>query len=383
MARWICVLMALWLAGCASHPLVTKSEQLFDDTSFKPASERINPADALALSDEMRGYLQREMGNLLLRREPQRVLLEQLYTHNQLKLRYDTEMTRSAAQAFEARAGNCMSLVLMTAAFARELGLQVRYQSVYVDPNWGRRGDLYFTIGHINLSVGKPLVQTHGPGDAGDWLTVDFLPQRELRGQRYDVIDEPTVIAMYLNNKAAEAMADGRVDDAYWWVKAAIQQDRQLLLAYNTLGVIYQRHGLPARAEAVLRFALALEPTNVHVAGNLAQLLTSQGRAAEAAPLIALAERLQPDPPFKYFNLGREAMARGEYRQAKSLFEREIGRDPDYHEFYFWLALADLKLGDVQHAQRNLETAREKSGSRREEALYAAKLARLKADLVQ
>ncbi len=382
MARWICVLLALWLAGCASRPVVTKSEQLFDDSQFKPASERINAADALALTDDMRAYLQREMGNLLLRREPHRALLEQLYTHNQLRLRYDTEMTRSASQAFEARAGNCMSLVLMTAAFAHELGLQVRYQSVYVDPNWGRRGDLYFTIGHINLSVGRPLVQMRGFGDGGDWLTVDFLPQRELRGQRYDVIDEPTVIAMYMNNKAAEAMADGRIDDAYWWIKGAIQQDRQLLIAYNTLGVIYQRQGLTAQAETVLRFALRLEPTNVHVAGNLAQLLTSLGRAEEAKPLLAMAERLQPDPPFKYFNLGREAMARGEYRQAKSLFEREIRRDPDYHEFYFWLALADLKLGDVQRAERNLETAREKSGSRRDEALYAAKLARLKADMV-
>ena len=118
MARWMCVLMALWLAGCASHPVVTKSEQLFDDTLFKPASERINAADALALTDEMRTYLQREMGNLMLRRDPQRVLLEHLYTHNQLQLRYDTEMTRSAAQAFAVKVSASAKAAAMRASVA-------------------------------------------------------------------------------------------------------------------------------------------------------------------------------------------------------------------------------------------------------------------------
>ena len=37
------------------------------------------------------------------------------------------------AKPCEARTGNCLSLVLMTAVFARHLNLPVRYNSVYLD----------------------------------------------------------------------------------------------------------------------------------------------------------------------------------------------------------------------------------------------------------
>jgi Tfp pilus assembly protein PilF len=382
MARWVLLLVALCLSACATKPIVTRSEHLFDDGFFKPASVTIDAGDVLRLSPAMQAYLQRERGTAAYRREPHRALLDALYSHNQLQLRYDTGPTRNAAEAFDLRAGNCMSLVIMTAAFARELGLQVRYQNVVTEANWGRRGDLYFAIGHINLSLGRSQMQTRGSADSSDWLTVDFLPQRDLRGQRYDVIEEPTLIAMYMNNKAAEALSVGQLDDAYWWAKAALQQDRQLLLAYNTLGVVYQRSGHSAQAEQVLRFVMAMDPDNLQVLGNLAQLLSGQGRTAEAQPLLDKLARLQPVPPFKYFDQGREAMNQGDFRRAKQLFERELARDPDYPEFHFWLALAYLKMGDAQLAGQHLAAARDHSGSRAEEALYAAKLARLKADTV-
>jgi hypothetical protein len=41
-------------------------------------------------------------------------------------IEYDSTVTRTAAQTYAARAGNCLSLVIMTAAFAEELGLRVR-----------------------------------------------------------------------------------------------------------------------------------------------------------------------------------------------------------------------------------------------------------------
>ena len=84
----------------------------------------------VALSDAVRDYAARQMHTLLRQRGPQQGLVDALYSKGQLKLEYDSAMTRNAAQAFEARAGNCLSLVIMTAAFAKHLGLPVRYQSV-------------------------------------------------------------------------------------------------------------------------------------------------------------------------------------------------------------------------------------------------------------
>src|SRR6185369_2810723 len=147
------------------------------------------------------------------RRGLQRGLIDALYTNGQLKLRYDDEFTRNAAEAFEARAGNCMSLVVMTSAFAKRAGMPVRFQSVQIDPSWGRRGDLYVTFGHVNVSLGRALVGAPGEIGRPDWLTIDFLPSSELRGQRAEMVDEETLVAMYMNNKAAEALAANRLDD--------------------------------------------------------------------------------------------------------------------------------------------------------------------------
>ena len=43
------------------------------------------------------------------------------------------------------------------------------------------------------------------------------------------------------------------------------------------------------------------------------------------------------------------------------LFSREIARDPYYHEFHFWLALAYLRLGDNAEARVELALASETS----------------------
>lgn len=378
MSRWIVLALACWLAGCASGPGIGAAEPLFTDAAFNAPSEPIDASQAMAASPAMREFAQRELAGLMGQREPQRALLRALYADNQLRLRYDNALTRNAAEAFEARAGNCMSLVMMTAALARELGLPVRFQSVRTLPTWGRQGDIVFSIGHINLAVGRPLIRQDRTGDGAGWTTVDFLPQQDLGQQRHTVVGEDTVIAMYMNNKAAEALAAGRVDDAYWWARAALRQDRQLLIAYNTLGVVYQRRGLPERAEQALRYAHALQPDDAHALGNLTLLLEAQGRSEEARPLRQALLRLQPEAPFADFEQGRRAMAQGDYRLAKRLFERELRRDPDYHEFHFWLALAHLKLGEIEPARQHLVSARDQGTTLDQQALYAAKLARLK-----
>jgi len=83
-----------------------------------------------AVSPEMRHYLHTEIAPHLHREGPLQGLFDALYSKRQLKLEYDSAMTRNAAQAFAARSGNCLSLVIMTAAFANEMGLPVQFQSV-------------------------------------------------------------------------------------------------------------------------------------------------------------------------------------------------------------------------------------------------------------
>jgi Flp pilus assembly protein TadD len=310
---------------------------------------------------------------------PQQGLIDALYSKNQLKIEYDSAKTRNAAQTFAERAGNCLSLMIMTAALAKELRLTVHYQSVLVDEVWSRSGGLYFAIGHVNLIVGTKYHDIRSRIDDNAYLTIDFLPLGETRGQRSWSIDENTVIAMYMNNRAAEVLARGQVDEAYWWAREAIRQDPAFLSSYNTLGVVYRRHGNLPEAERALAHAFSREPDNLQVMSNLATVLGDQGRVAEAKTLLAKLEQKRPFPPYHYFNQGVAAMQAGDFRAARDMFSKEVGRDAYNHEFHFWLAAAYAKLGDNEQARRHLATAMEFSNTRQERDLYASKLDRISA----
>jgi tetratricopeptide (TPR) repeat protein len=265
----------------------------------------------------------------------------------------------------------------MTAALAKEMGLTVRYQNVFGEETWGRNGDFYLAIGHVNLSLGRRQVEAQFGRNEAESMTIDFLPPSDLRGLRTWVIDEATIVAMYLNNRAVEALTTGSVDDAYWYAREAIVQQPRFMSAYNTLGVVYQKHGDLAQAQRALQFVLEREPANTRAMSNLALVLHDQGRLVAAAELTRKLEQMEPDPPFGYFKRGQAAMEKGDYKLAKDMFTKEVDRAAYYHEFHFWLALANVGLGDAEGARKHMAIAIENSTTRKDHDLYAAKLARL------
>src|SRR5690348_15194628 len=110
-------------AACATVPVERPVESLFHDGLFAAPSAPIVPADVFALTPQMQAYAHAEIADRLNVRGRRQALIDALYDRGELKLEYDAVRTRNAAEAFDARAGNCLSLVIMTAAFAKELGL--------------------------------------------------------------------------------------------------------------------------------------------------------------------------------------------------------------------------------------------------------------------
>lgn len=382
MRNWA-LLVCVLLAACATpQPRVTPPQFLFNDSAFSAPSERISADDVFTLNDQMKHYLRTSIGSQLQSMGMQQGLINALYQKDQLKLQYDVSMTRNASQAFDARAGNCLSLVIMTAAFAKELGLQVRYQSAYLEETWGRSGDLLVRSGHVNITLDRKMGDRTSIGNNNS-LTIDFLPSENLRGMRSRDISEETIVAMYMNNKAVEALVGGRRDDAYAWVREAIVQSPHYLGSHNTLGVIYMRRGDLAHSAAVFEYLLEREPANARAMSNLAQVMVRQGRDLEAAALQRRLAQVEPVGPFHYFSLGRAAMEQENYRLARELFEKEVARADYQAEFHYWLALANFKLGDIEPARKHLALAIENGTTRNDRELYAAKLAWLQTHRVQ
>lgn len=389
MARSIAIFCAVLLAACAAAPGTTRQAppdaRYFADARFAAPSERIDTAQIFAMSDDMRRYLDKEIMPRVKLRGRQMALVDALLATGELKLEYDSAMTRNASEAFAARAGNCLSLVIMTAAFAKALDVPLWYQKVFVDDAWARAGNIYLTIGHVNLVLGKRKADDMNYATRlakkpveSEGLVIDFLPPEDMRSVRSRGIGEDIVVSMYMNNRAVEAMARGNVDDAYWFAREAVLQSPDYLVAFNTLGAVYHRHRDFAEAESVLRYVVQNEPGNTQALANLVRVLADAGKPDESARYAAMLAKLEPEPPFVYFNRGMAAMRAGDLAAARKSFEREIARSPDYHEFHFWLAVALAGLGENDEARKHLSIALKNSTSRKDHDLYAAKLDRIK-----
>jgi Tfp pilus assembly protein PilF len=373
-----CLLASTLLVACASAPPVAlPPASLWHDEAFAPAVKPVGVEQVLAVSEPMAEYLKHELSPLLRRQGAVQGLVTALTQPEWLQLRYDASMTRTAAQAFDSRSGNCLSLVILTAALANELGLQVHFQEVVTDELWSRQAGMYVTSGHVNVTLGRAQNGLRGY-DSASSLTIDFLPPAQAQALPAKPLAERTVLAMFMNNRAAEAIAQEDLDQAYAWARAAIKQDPGFLSAYNTLAVVYLRHADALAAELSLRYLLGLMPTHIQAMNNLVLALRAQGRLAEAEATANDLRRREKVAPFEFFNLGLAALAAGDALTARDWFRKELARDPDYHEFHFALARAELKLGHAQAAQYELELAAANSPAPATMNLYAAKLAHLR-----
>ena len=365
------------LTACAAAPQIQIPADLFQDQYFSAPTETIDASEIFRANTAMKQFIANEIQTQSKSISQQRSLFNSLYNKAQLKLEYESSITRTAAETFDSRSGNCLSLVIMTAALAKQLGLTVEYQKVLVGDDWSRAGGLYFSSAHVNIVLGRKRFDETIYREAERQMVIDFLPPEDIGGQRTIEISENTVIAMYMNNRAAEALVRNKIDQAYWWARAAIETDREFLFPYNTLGVIYMRSQLYEHAQRALAVAMRLDSNSTVAMSNMISTLSALGKHTEASNLNQQLISKQPFPPFHFFQLGLNAMKRNDFEEAKSLFKKELSRAPDYHEFHFWLALAYLRLGEIEAAQKELEKAKESSVTQKDFALYAAKLDRL------
>ncbi len=383
MKKIVVLFLGIFLSACATLPAPQRTVDLFHDNWFAPPKEQMNPADVFALNDEMRKFLKTEIESQAATKGPRKALFDALYDKKLLRLEYDTSFTRNASEAFSARTGNCLSLVIMTGAFAKQLGLQVVYQNVLGNESWSRpTEDLYFASTHVNLSLVERPAQIIRLADGSSaqqnfLVTIDFVPPEEILKQRRRVLKENTVVAMFMNNRAAETLALGQVDEAYWWARAAAKQDPQFMTAYNTLGVIYRRHRHLNEAVELLRYVLEIEPENIQAMSNLSFTLADLGQNTEAQALAAQVKQLRANPPYYFFDQGMAAMKKADYRTAKEMFTKELSRDRSNHEFHAWLAAAYAGLDNMELARRHLGLAIENSPTRAERELYSHQLAQI------
>ncbi|MCG6962516.1 MAG: tetratricopeptide repeat protein [Acidobacteria bacterium] len=338
--------------GCASGPAArhgsrVTSAQLLAGTPLGAPSHATDSVpsavDVLAPTPAMRAFLDTHVNrnagaNLKLRQ-----LVSAVMSRDTFGLQYD-ERTRTAAETFRERRGNCLSFSTMFVALARDVGLSVQFQEVDIPPDWTQDKETFVLNRHVNVRV---LMEPIG-SVVVDFNTADFRTSYDMRP-----ISDDQALAHYYNNIGVERMLAGDLVAAVASYRAAIaDHDPQFSAAWTNLGTLYMRHGNPSYAEAAYLHALDADPNNLVVMSNLARLYDRQGDSDRAARYRRRVLRHRMHNPYYRYQLAREAFAEADYDGALHHLKYATRKKKDEEWFYSLLGECYEKKGNRRAAER-------------------------------
>ncbi len=275
------------------------------------------------------------------------------------KFSYGSGETSTAADTWLSKRGDCLSLTVLAYAMARELALPAQMQEVPVPVMFDRRGALDYLNGHVNVFIRELTPEgVYTSTFLRPGTIIDFEPQFAV-ARLGQALNDDEVLARYYNNIGVEHLANNRYPQAYAHFKAAIQTDPAYASVYNNLALLYQRKGLEAEAEQMLRHAMVIAPDSAQPVRALHRLLVHQGRQAEAAALHDILVARQEKDPYYWIGLGAEQLKTGDYPRAVSSLEQAQRLASGFAEIHRYLAVAYSRVGKQAKARDQLATLSE------------------------
>ena len=314
-------------------------------------------ADIFRLNDEAKAFVRGHV--VMTKNATKRMenLVDAIFDRSDFNMLYNNQANTVAEETFTRRSANCLSLSILTYALAKEAGLGVQFREIQIPEYWTRRQGYSLINGHVNLRLFDP--QEAGAMSFGAIdLVVDFDPFSPKKYFPAAVVEKNRVIAMFYNNKGADALVNEQYTRAYAYLRAAIQTDNSFQDAWANMGILYRMTGHYDWAENIYLAALQLNDNNLTIWENLAVLHRYLGREARAADIEMTVSQKRQKNPFYHYMLGEQQMELNEYQLAMSHFRRAIRLDSTYHEFYFGMAKAHYQIGDTAAALTWLKRAK-------------------------
>ncbi|MGQ0733785.1 MAG: tetratricopeptide repeat protein [Acidobacteriota bacterium] len=131
------------------------------------------------------------------------------------------------------------------------------------------------------------------------------------------------------SNVATELQAQGKLDEAIAFYRAALARDPDDAVTRSNLGAALAAKGQLDEAIAQYRTALELAPHDADGHYNLGNALMAQGKLAEAAGQFREALRIEPELTEAHINLGNALAGVGRTEEAADYYRRAIELRPD------------------------------------------------------
>ncbi len=386
MWRLILMLTALSLSACQQMPQRTEAvatEDLLNNQAFMPVSTPIETKEQIfALPEALIKEARQDILIYGVPRDRSLALLKFIFREQQDPLQYVNNATLTALQTYEQREANCLSLTILSYSLARALGFKTQFQDVQIPEYWITRNGTSVLNGHVNLVVTPPYMQSA----AKTFVSADhnFLIDFERAGgsrERLPVrkISENDIVALFYNNKAADAMLTQQFDLAYHYLQAAADIAPGVAATWNNLAVLYRQRQMPDYAERAYLQSLKLEPEHANTMANLAILYAAMGRQQDAATLEAKVQQTRLRNPYYFVMQGNEALSQQRLADAEMAFHRSIRLQPKMSEALFGLAKVAIMQHDYAAATGYLQRARLHAPAGADRRLYDHKIEMLNA----
>jgi Tfp pilus assembly protein PilF len=359
---------------------IESNADLFIDHEFTSSNNvHIETEDEIfKLDKDMIAMVKQKLLNDKSTRYKARVLLDHIFNSENISLQYEGNANVTASQAYHSKTANCMSLTIMAYALANEAKMNISFQKVEVPEYWVRNGQYNLLTGHVNLVVREhPYIERNIIwGERA--MQIDFDPYVAKEYFPKKIIKKNTVLAMFFNNKGAEALVAKDYSTAYLYFKEAIEYDKSFSSAWGNLGVLYRFTEHYDVSVKVYRHTLSLESDNLTALKNLSLLLEDQNKDVEAVKINKYLHDIRKSNPYYYALLADEFFYKKKYYAAEEQYKKAIKLDDKRHEFYFGLAKVYYKLNKVELAKRSMRTAIKLNNVRSTNDHYIAKLNFLK-----
>ena len=317
----------------------------------RPAAGVPAAIDIMSLTPEIERFIDERVPASASRGARVRGLMDVLFGKDGLDISYGNAETKTAAETFETRSGNCLSFTILFVAMAQHVGLEAHFQEVGEILSWDRRGDVAVSNRHMFAVVET----SEGP------IRVDFLPGVEKRYRAVRRIEEARVLAHYYSNLGAEALTGDDLEEAMTRFGRALESDPTLAAAWVNMGVTQRRLGRLADAEASYLRALELDRNEISAASNLVSLYRATGRERQAAPYLRQIRKHRRLNPFFHFRQALEAAQQGRLRTARRRLRKAIRLLPDDVMFHLELGRMQMRSDRPRQAARSYRRALELS----------------------
>ena len=374
-------LLVVLLCGCAAtepnavdvQPALPSAMTLIDTADFGPRPEVLPLEDIFTLSASDKTDFQH-----FFNAPKQQKVLPHMRVFNFLRnelqsFDYD-DGTFSAQQTLTHNKGNCLSLAILTTAYAKLAGIDVQYTQITSAPTFSTTGSVEVTSSHVVTKLYDPTFLTRNKtiGKTEPYIVLDYFPSRNnwLGGE----VTAKAFIAMYYSNLSAQAIENGELFKAGWLAIEALKHAPEDVASINMMAVIYRKMNQSDTAERLYKHGLLLRGDDLNLLRNYHALLEQQGRAKEANRIKGVLDTIEDPSPFSWLNLAENALAKRRFNRAARHFQKAIEKANYLPYGYAGLAKVYYAGGYKKEAKKLFEMALKRTRDDKTEALYQAKL---------